>query len=200
MKSASLLQVKAERIADDRLAPAVWSPHFTTCFDDCPPGERSDTLHVGGLPKRWFCPRGAKTTNAELLATVSQHFGAFGPVGEVALALPPAGDREAAAVFCLTFAVHVQYKTFEGFCRACASLRNRKLVRVASCESLILLSQLTPLPPPPSPPPQTNKQTNNNNKQPPRPIVFKQLSNCVLDRYPCLAFFICVFTSCFSSL
>lgn len=122
------LVLTAHLVTDDRLAPESWAKHFPAHFDDCMPGERPDTLLIDGLPKRWLTSSsGAKPSDEEVAEAARFFFSSLGNVRDVCLAAPP-DDEGATAGFNLTIAVHVQYETFEGFCRACASLRNRKLV------------------------------------------------------------------------
>lgn len=140
LQSSTVLVVTAVRSVDDRLSPEQWAHRFPVHFDDCLPGERPDTLAIAGLPKRWFCPKGEEASATTLAAMAKKVFSTFGNVKDAQLIPVPAA---AVGGFELTFGVHVQYNAFADFCRACASLRGRKLV----CGWRVLASPpFTPIP------------------------------------------------------
>lgn len=48
-----------EMQTDEHLLVHSWNSKFEHHFDDCPPGERPDTLRLRQLPARWFTEPGA---------------------------------------------------------------------------------------------------------------------------------------------
>lgn len=56
MTADAFLQVAAKYSGDEGVSSMLSAAeaHFPYAVEDCAPGERPDTIHVTGLPRRWF--------------------------------------------------------------------------------------------------------------------------------------------------
>lgn len=134
------LKIKAHE--SDPVCPKKldWEDHFVEkgveCFDEGRPGERPDTVHVQGLPIRWFV---SSTSGEDPCPNMVTHaFQKFGKVKRVAFYESAAQDsrhRNSFASFGpgtehLNFEAYVQYDKYHGFCMAMSSLSGVKLMRL----------------------------------------------------------------------
>lgn len=113
-------------------------------FDEGKPGERPDTIHIRGLPIKWFL---SPSSGSRPCPTVlSQTFQKFGRVRQVSFYDPSSSTttsssmKNGAASFSsfgpgagaefLHFEAYIQYENYKGFCDALASLKGMHLSRV----------------------------------------------------------------------
>ncbi|XP_057617214.1 A-kinase anchor protein 17A [Chionomys nivalis] len=155
---ADALRVRAAEFRPDFPTRHDWDSFFRDAEDmnETLPGERPDTIHLEGLPCRWFAPRGggggggaggdagAATANAASAgaserpseALLRQAFRAFGDIRQVDIPmLDPYREDTAGRGFHtfgwgggLHFEAYVQYREYAGFVRAMAALRGVKLM------------------------------------------------------------------------
>ena len=115
-----------------------WEDYFVDkgveCFDEGRPGERPDTVHVQGLPIRWF----VSTTSGDKPCPhmVTQAFQKFGKVRQVAFTESMQGAAHKTfssfgpGAEHLNFEAYIQYDRYQGFCTAMGSLSGVKLMRL----------------------------------------------------------------------
>ncbi|XP_021485277.1 A-kinase anchor protein 17A-like isoform X2 [Meriones unguiculatus] len=142
------LRVRATELRADFPTPHAWDAFFRDApdMDEARPGERPDTVHLEGLPCRWFAPReaisgatsgaggGASERPSEEL--LRQAFGTFGDIRHVDIPmLDPYREEMAGRSFHtfsfgghLNFEAYVQYREYAGFVRAMSALRGMKLM------------------------------------------------------------------------
>lgn len=152
---ADALRVRAAEFRPDFPTRHDWDSFFRDAegMDEARPGERPDTIHLEGLPCRWFAPRGgvgeaasastsASTSSASASserpseALLRQAFRAFGDIRQVDIPmLDPYREDTAGRGFHtfgwgggLHFEAYVQYREYAGFVRAMAALRGVKLM------------------------------------------------------------------------
>ncbi|CAO2624234.1 A-kinase anchor protein 17A [Lemmus lemmus] len=133
------LRVRAAEFRLDFPSRHDWDAFFRDApdMDETRPGERPDTIHLEGLPCRWFAPRaGAEERPSEEL--LRQAFCAFGDIRRVDIPMLDPYRGEAAGrgggfhTFGLGgqlhFDAYVQYREYAGFVRAMNALRGMKLM------------------------------------------------------------------------
>ena len=113
-------------------------------FDDGRPGERPDTIHIRGLPIKWFTS--PDSGDRPCTNVLSQTFQKFGKVRQVGFYNPSSSTSSSSAVKggaaafssfgpgagaeFLNFEAYIQYEDYKGFCDALASLKNMQLSKV----------------------------------------------------------------------
>ncbi|KAM5221077.1 A-kinase anchor protein 17A [Ctenodactylus gundi] len=134
---SDILRVRAAAFKADFPSRHDWDSFFRDAedMDEALPGERPDTVHLEGLPCKWFAPRGSgseKPSEAVLVAV----FERFGAVRSVDIPmLDPYREEMAGRSFHtfsfgghLNFEAYVQYREYAGFVRAMSALRGMKLM------------------------------------------------------------------------
>lgn len=146
------LRVRAAELRADFPSRHAWDAFFRDApdMDEARPGERPDTVHLEGLPCRWFAPREATSVAASGATSGSgggaserpseellrQAFGTFGEIRHVDIPmLDPYREEMAGRSFHtfsfgghLNFEAYVQYREYAGFVRAMSALRGMKLM------------------------------------------------------------------------
>ena len=134
------LKIKAAIAADDAPSKQQWEDYFIgkgiETFDDGKPGERPDTVHVKGLPVKWFASKTSEGKPCTRLIT--QAFQKFGKVRQVGFYNPSGnvsskdfssfGPKSGPEV--LNFETYVQYDKYVSFCCAMKGLSGMKLIRL----------------------------------------------------------------------
>ena len=117
-----------------------WEQHFVDRgvdnFDEGRPGERPDTVHIKGLPIRWFTSK--KSNGKPCPKVLTQAFEKFGKVRQVGFydsstessqtGFSSFGPGTATQV--LNFEAYLQYEKYTGFCSAMEGLKNVQLIRL----------------------------------------------------------------------
>lgn len=134
------LKIKASIANEDRPMKHEWEDYFIgkgiETFDEGKPGERPDTIHVKGLPVKWFV---SKTSEGKPCSKViTQAFQKFGQVRQVGF-YDPSG-RSSSTNFSsfgpgsgsevLNFEAYIQFEKYNAFCSAMDGLAGMKLMRL----------------------------------------------------------------------
>ncbi len=112
--------------------------------DESKPGERPDTMHITGLPIKWFSPPGKVNNGKPCEQIVRRIFQTFGPLREIDIPiLDPyrsrmnllhTADEQVFKTFSfgtdLYFEVFIQFKNYKGFEQAMEFFKEKKLVHV----------------------------------------------------------------------
>lgn len=134
---SDLLKVKARRKEMPHPTKVEWEEHFADrgmdAFEDERPGERPDTVHIKGLPVKWFLSRTSETGPCSRILT--QAFQKFGRVREVGVYEPSSTESKHFSSFgpgmkALHFEAFIQYEKYTAFCNAMQSLKGMKLIRL----------------------------------------------------------------------
>lgn len=136
------LRIQAHQTLTDHPSRQKWEMYFqdrgVESFDEGKPGERADTVHVKGLPVRWFS---SKTSGGKPCPKVlTDAFEKFGKVRQVGFYDPSEESTQkgfasfgpGAATQVLNFEAYVQYEKYSGFCSAMEGLRNVQILRLQS--------------------------------------------------------------------
>uniref|UniRef100_A0A4W5JEE1 A kinase (PRKA) anchor protein 17A n=1 Tax=Hucho hucho TaxID=62062 RepID=A0A4W5JEE1_9TELE len=132
-----ILKVRAVENKMDFPTRYDWDSFFRDAKDmnDTVPGERPDTIHLEGLPCRWFIlPDGPPDRPSE--TALQAVFQGFGPVRHVDIPmLDPYREETLDKNFNtftfgghLNFEAYVQYQEYDGFAKAMDTLRGMKLM------------------------------------------------------------------------
>ncbi|XP_064870051.1 A-kinase anchor protein 17A-like isoform X2 [Oncorhynchus nerka] len=132
-----ILKVRAVENKMDFPTRYDWDSFFRDAKDmnDTVPGERPDTIHLEGLPCRWFIlPDGPPDRPSE--TALQAVFQGFGPVRHVDIPmLDPYREETLDKNFNtftfgghLNFEAYVQYQDYDGFAKAMDTLRGMKLM------------------------------------------------------------------------
>ncbi|OQR79689.1 A-kinase anchor protein 17A-like [Tropilaelaps mercedesae] len=120
-----------------------WEAFFRDAkgLDEMRPGERPDTLHIKGLPIRWFAEPNVSGGNSELQPSLTVLHRAFRAIADVRCVdipildrrdrekLKPGSDSFGKMGSCdLVFDAYVQYREYVGFVKAMDALRGMKLL------------------------------------------------------------------------
>ncbi|OCT94097.1 A-kinase anchor protein 17A [Xenopus laevis] len=134
---SDILKVRAAEYKLDFPTRHDWDSFFRDAKDmnENLPGERPDTIHLEGLPCKWFALKdsGSEKPNEEVLIKV---FSLFGEIRMVDIPmLDPYREEMTGRSFQtfsfgghLNFEAHVQYKEYVGFVKAMNALRGMKLM------------------------------------------------------------------------
>ncbi len=134
------LKIRASMADDNFPAKHEWEDYFINkgieSFDDGKPGERPDTIHIKGLPVKWFT---SKTSEGKPCSKVlTQAFQKFGKVRQVGF-YDPTGENSSKDFSSfgpeigkemLNFETYVQYDKYCSFCTAMEGLKGVKLMRL----------------------------------------------------------------------
>ncbi|XP_028935419.1 A-kinase anchor protein 17A [Ornithorhynchus anatinus] len=131
------LKVRAAEFKTDFPTRHDWDSFFRDAEDmnETLPGERPDTVHLGGLPCKWFA-RKESGSEKPSEAVVVRVFEAFGEIRTVDIPmLDPYREEMTGRNFHtfsfgghLNFEAYVQYREYAGFVRAMNALRGMKLM------------------------------------------------------------------------
>ncbi|KAM4795373.1 A-kinase anchor protein 17A [Rhinophrynus dorsalis] len=134
---SDILKVRASEYKIDFPTRHDWDSFFRDAKDmnESLPGERPDTIHLEGLPCKWFALKdsGVEKPNEEVLVKV---FSRFGEIRNVDIPmLDPYREEMTGRNFHtfsfgghLNFEAYVQYKEYVGFVKAMNALRGMKLM------------------------------------------------------------------------
>ncbi|KAM9032366.1 A-kinase anchor protein 17A isoform 3-T3 [Sarcophilus harrisii] len=134
---SDILKVRAAEFKIDFPTRHDWDSFFRDAKDmnETLPGERPDTIHLEGLPCKWFALKesGSEKPNEEVLVKV---FETFGEIRNVDIPmLDPYREEMTGRNFHtfsfgghLNFEAYVQYKEYVGFIKAMNALRGMKLM------------------------------------------------------------------------
>ncbi|XP_075395182.1 A-kinase anchor protein 17A-like [Tenrec ecaudatus] len=134
---SDILKVRAAEFKIDFPTRHDWDSFFRDAQDmnETLPGERPDTVHLEGLPCKWFALRGSgsEKPSEEVLVRVFERFGEVRHV-DIPM-LDPYREEMAGRSFHtfsfgghLNFEAYVQYREYAGFIRAMSALRGMKLM------------------------------------------------------------------------
>uniref|UniRef100_A0A8D2L0K7 A-kinase anchoring protein 17A n=1 Tax=Varanus komodoensis TaxID=61221 RepID=A0A8D2L0K7_VARKO len=134
---SDILKVRAAEYKIDFPTRHDWDSFFRDAKDmnETLPGERPDTIHLEGLPCKWFALKdsGSEKPNNEVLIKV---FSKFGEIRNVDIPmLDPYREEMTGRNFHtfsfgghLNFEAYVQYEEYAGFIKAMSALRGMKLM------------------------------------------------------------------------
>ena len=138
-----LLKVRATQLEPEFPSKKTWEEYFMDRgmekFDDGKPGERPDTVHVKGLPVKWF--KSASSEDKPCTRILTEAFQKFGKVSQVGIyEIPaPSSSTQSSGDFasfgpgssqCLHFEAYIQYEKYASFCTAMSSLKGVKMIRL----------------------------------------------------------------------
>ncbi|XP_046738252.1 uncharacterized protein DDB_G0284459-like isoform X2 [Diprion similis] len=133
----NILKVRAAEAKDEFPTRHSWDSYFRDAkhMNELKPGERPDTIHITGLPVKWFCEEGAEIPSESL---VSKIFRKWGPLRRVDV---PAADPYRSRMRLgtniqkfsfgdgLFFDAYIQYVEYMDFVNAMDALRGMKLLK-----------------------------------------------------------------------
>lgn len=133
-----MLKVKVKQKELSQPSKQEWEDYYADwgmeAFDDEKPGERPDTVHIRGLPTKWFVSETSEGRPCPRILT--QAFQKFGRVREVGIYEPSSSDNSnnfssfGPGTWALHFEAFVQYEKYSAFCNAMQSLKGMKLIRL----------------------------------------------------------------------
>lgn len=162
---SDILKVRAAEFKIDFPTRHDWDSFFRDAKDmnETLPGERPDTIHLEGLPCRWFALKesGSEKPSEEVLVKVFEKFGEIRNV-DIPM-LDPYREEMTGRNFHtfsfgghLNFEAYVQYREYVGFIQAMSALRGMKLMykgedgKAVACNIKVSLAQRLPWPGAPS--------------------------------------------------
>lgn len=162
---SDILKVRAAEFKIDFPTRHDWDSFFRDAKDmnETLPGERPDTIHLEGLPCRWFALKesGSEKPSEEVLVKVFEKFGEIRNV-DIPM-LDPYREEMTGRNFHtfsfgghLNFEAYVQYREYVGFIQAMSALRGMKLMykgedgKAVACNIKVSPAQRLPWPGPPS--------------------------------------------------
>ena len=133
----NILKVRVAEAKDDFPNRHSWDSYFRDAkhMNELKPGERPDTIHITGLPLKWFSEDGGKTPSESL---VSKVFKKWGPLRRIDV---PAADPYRSRMRLgnnihkfsfgdgIFFEAYVQYNEYMDFVKAMDALRGMKLLK-----------------------------------------------------------------------
>lgn len=135
---SDLLKVKVRQKEVPHPSKQEWENYFADrgmeVFDDERPGERPDTVHIRGLPAKWFVSR--TSDGRPCPRVLIQAFQKFGGVREVGIYEPSPENPSHFSSFgpgiraALHFEAFIQYEKYSAFCNAMQCLKGMKLIRL----------------------------------------------------------------------
>lgn len=144
----NVLKVRVAEAKDDFPTRHSWDSYFRDAkhMNELKPGERPDTVHIEGLPVKWFSEDGGNTPSESV---VSRVFKKFGPLRRVDV---PASDVYRPRMRLGTniqkfsfgdgvfFDAYIQYVEYMDFVKAMDALRGMKLLKkeAKSCLTALL--------------------------------------------------------------
>ena len=134
------LKVRAAQAETPYPTQQSWEEFFlgrgVEVFSEGKPGERPDTIHIRGLPIKWFSSKYSEGKPCPRVLT--QAFQKFGKVRQVGFFDPSdslRGSQQSffgpgAASRFLNFEAYIQYEKYPGFCNAMNGLKGMMLMRL----------------------------------------------------------------------
>lgn len=133
----NVLKIRAAEAKDDFPTRHSWDSYFRDAkhMNELKPGERPDTIHISGLPVKWFTEDGGNVPSESLITKI---FKKWGPLRRVDV---PAADRYRPRMRLGTninkfsyedgifFDAYIQYIEYMDFVRAMDALRGMKLLK-----------------------------------------------------------------------
>ena len=148
----NIIKVKAIEVKDDFPTRHSWDSYFRDArhMNELKPGERPDTIHISGLPVKWFCEDDGKTPSEALISKIFRRWGTLRRLDI------PAADpyrprmrikNNLANVFSyedgIFFDIYVQYIEYVDFVKAMDALRGMKLLKKDHQNYLIAAIKVT---------------------------------------------------------
>ena len=147
------LKVKAGKAKANFPKKHDWIAFFrdsSNLLDESKYGERPDTLHVRGLPLKWFATMNKANQNIPSESVIKEFFETFGSVRNLdipildkyrtRMKLQTCEENEGFRTFSfdskLYFEVFVQYQHYEGFEKAMQGFKGRKLICILDDDKL----------------------------------------------------------------
>ncbi|XP_014481794.1 PREDICTED: A-kinase anchor protein 17A-like isoform X2 [Dinoponera quadriceps] len=141
---ASVLKVRAAEAKDDFPTRHNWDSYFRDAkhMNELKAGERPDTIHISGLPVKWFTEEGTETPSEPLITKI---FSKWGTLRRVDV---PAADPYRSRMRLgnnihkfsyeegIYFDAYVQYVEYMDFVRAMDAMRGMKLMKKDGQNSL----------------------------------------------------------------
>ena len=136
------LKIRAYQSTTEQSTKQQWELFFQErgmeSFESEKPGERPDTVHIKGLPVRWFTSKDSEGGPCPKVLTSS--FEKFGKVRQVGFYDPSMDTCQkgfssfgpGAATQVLYFEAYIQYEKYNGFCNAMEGLKDMQLMRLQS--------------------------------------------------------------------
>ncbi|OXU27001.1 hypothetical protein TSAR_010357 [Trichomalopsis sarcophagae] len=133
----NVLKVKAAEVKDDFPTRHSWDSYFRDAkhMNELKAGERPDTIHISGLPVKWFSEDGGNTPSEPLIAKIFKRYGTLRRV-DVPAADPYRSRMRLGATIQkfsyedgIFFDAYIQYVEYMDFVRAMDALRGMKLLR-----------------------------------------------------------------------
>ena len=135
---SDMLKMKVRRKEMPHPTKQEWEDYFADrgmeVFEDERPGERPDTVHIRGLPIKWFVSRTSEGRPCPRV--LIQAFQKFGRVREVGIYEPSSDNSKQFSSFGpgirapLHFEAFIQYEKYSAFGNAMQSLKGMKLIRL----------------------------------------------------------------------
>ncbi|KAK2580946.1 hypothetical protein KPH14_006012 [Odynerus spinipes] len=133
----NVLKIRAAEAKDDFPTRHSWDSYFRDAkhMNELKPGERPDTIHISGLPVKWFTEDGGTVPSESLISKI---FKKWGPLRRIDV---PAADRYRPKMRLGTnmnkfsyedgifFDAYIQYIEYMDFVRAMDALRGMKLLK-----------------------------------------------------------------------
>ncbi|XP_076243350.1 uncharacterized protein LOC143184774 isoform X2 [Calliopsis andreniformis] len=133
----NVLKVRAAETKDEFPTRHSWDSYFRDAkhMNELKPGERPDTIHITGLPVKWFTEDGATMPSESLIAKIFKKWGALRRIDV------PAADPYRSRMRLGTninkfsyedgifFDAYIQYVEYMDFVRAMDALRGMKLLK-----------------------------------------------------------------------
>ncbi|XP_076168912.1 uncharacterized protein LOC143147507 isoform X2 [Ptiloglossa arizonensis] len=134
---ANILKVRAAETKDDFPTRHSWDSYFRDAkhMNELKPGERPDTIHITGLPVKWFLEDGATMPSESLIIKIFKKWGALRRIDV------PAADPYRSRMRLGTnmnkfsyedgifFDAYIQYVEYMDFVRAMDAMRGMKILK-----------------------------------------------------------------------
>lgn len=133
----NVLKVRAAEAKDDFPNRHSWDSYFRDAkhMNELKPGERPDTIHVTGLPVKWFSEDGGNTPSESAVTKVFKKWGALRrvdvPAADVYRSRMRLGNNIQKFSFGdgIFFEAYIQYIEYMDFVKAMDALRGMKLLK-----------------------------------------------------------------------
>jgi arginine/serine-rich splicing factor 17 len=132
------LKVKATEMKDEFPTRHSWDSYFRDAkhMNELKAGERPDTIHISGLPIKWFSEEDGKTPSETLLAKIFKKWGTLKRIDVPAADPYRSRMRLGTAIHKFSyedgifFDAFIQYVEYMDFVKAMDALRGMKLLRM----------------------------------------------------------------------
>lgn len=138
------MKVRAAEAKDDFPTRHSWDSYFRDAkhMNELKPGERPDTIHITGLPVKWFIEDGASVPSESLICKIFKKWGPLRKI-DVPLADPYRSRMRLGSNIHkfsyedgIFFDAFIQYNEYMDFVRAMDALRGMKLLKKDDQNSL----------------------------------------------------------------